>query len=111
MVTITPMAPGASPIGLRIRWEDDACVLQLAGELDISTRDLLRDALAAIVDTECVVVVDLVEVSFADCAGITPVLEAAAVAGPRGRAVRLRNVPQSVRMMASRIPSLADVLS
>jgi anti-anti-sigma factor len=99
------------PIGLRIRWEGEACVVHVSGELDLSTVPLLRDALEAVTDSESNVIVDLDETSFADSAGIQPVVETAIAARGLGRSVRMRNLPGSVKRMATVIGPLADALA
>jgi len=92
---------------LRIRWEADACVLELHGELDLSTAAQLEDAVHAAATTGCAeVVVDMAGVAFADLRGLQPVLD-----GCRGgMPLRLRDAPPSVLRMLALDPSPCDVV-
>lgn len=101
-------AAGATPCGLRIQWHDGTGVLALDGELDLSSAQLLRDALAA-VPPAVTVVVDMAGVTFADCAGMRPVLEAASARSP-GAAVRLRHAPASAERILSLVGPVARLV-
>jgi anti-anti-sigma factor len=70
---------------------DDASVLHLSGEVDLLTAPALRERLYdAALGSERMLVVDLSAVTFLDCAGLGPLLEARAYLGGR---LRLRGVP------------------
>jgi anti-sigma B factor antagonist len=58
--------------------QGDPPVLQLAGEIDISTADQLRAALVEALSTNPKAVIDMADVTFFDAAGIRVVLQAAA---------------------------------
>ena len=71
--------------------------IPLRGEIDMSNAGSLRQALRSVDDHDgAVVVVDFAQVTFIDCAGLGPLLEAQA---RLGRRLRLRNVPPRVRRM------------
>jgi anti-sigma B factor antagonist len=97
---------GETYLTLRIRWEGEACVLELHGELDLSTAPVLRDALDATAEAAVVeVILDMAGVRFADLAGMQPVLDAVAGAGGRGRTLLVRDAPPSVRRILALLPS------
>jgi anti-anti-sigma factor len=74
---------------------DDAAVLYLSGEVDLLTAPTLRGRLYdAALGCERMLVVDLSAVTFLDCAGLGPLLEARAYLGGR---LRLRGVPWPIR--------------
>jgi anti-anti-sigma factor len=76
---------------------DDAAVLYLSGEVDLLTAPTLRGRLYdAALGCERMLVVDLSAVTFLDCAGLGPLLEARAYLGGR---LRLRGVPWPVEHM------------
>ena len=93
---------------LRIRWEADACVIELHGELDMSNADQLADAVHAAADTGCAsVVVDMAGLAFADLRGLQPVLDGCRDGVP----LRLRDVPPSVVRLLRLDPSLDQAVS
>lgn len=71
--------------------------IPLRGEYDMANAESLRHALRSVDHQDSpVVVVDLAQVTFIDCAGLEPLLEARA---RLGRRLHLRNVPPQVRRM------------
>lgn len=65
--------------------QGDPPVLQIAGEIDLATADVLRTALEEAFSTDPTVVVDMAGVTFFDATGLRVVLQAAAArngAGP-----------------------------
>jgi anti-anti-sigma factor len=68
-------------------------VLSVAGELDLATARDLRRRLEQHRDTPTEIVVDLDAVTFIDCAGLRPLLEARATFGDR---LFLQSVPPRV---------------
>lgn len=61
--------------GLRLHTAGGACVITVAGDLDIATSPHLRDALAEVLRTgPAHVVVDLAEVTFVDSMGLAALL-------------------------------------
>jgi anti-anti-sigma factor len=96
---------------LRIRWEGAACVLELEGELDLSTGPTLGDALLAIAEAGCDdVIVDMAEVQFVDVTGLQPLIDASIGARRRGRRLVLRDVPTSVVRILMIAPAVAEAL-
>lgn len=80
----------SSGIGFLISWEGDECVLHVLGQVDDEGEALLLEAVRAILDTECLVVVDLVEVHFTGAAGPAALHDVVSSALSRGQSVRLR---------------------
>ncbi|MEV1084025.1 STAS domain-containing protein [Streptomyces sp. NPDC050211] len=69
------------------------CLVVVSGELDLVTATDARQALKAAVDQHRSVVVDLGQVTFCDCTGLSALLAAARAARGRGVELRLRAVP------------------
>jgi anti-anti-sigma factor len=73
---------------VRLRTEqqtaDGGAVVTVAGEIDVSTTDLLADALAHAADTAAVVVADLTAVTFLDSTGLSSLLRAHHALAARG---------------------------
>lgn len=67
--------PRTTPAGLdvTVTYDSGVPVLQVVGELDVSTVDVLDDALRAF-DGEPRIIVDMATVHFADSRGIEPVM-------------------------------------
>ncbi|MEU4568881.1 STAS domain-containing protein [Micromonospora sp. NPDC023956] len=86
-------------------------VLSPAGEVDMSTVDVLETALLAVLDRpdveECLV--DLAEVSFLDSTGLRVLIEGFSLARERGRSLRVAN-PQPVVERVLRITSVGPLL-
>jgi anti-anti-sigma factor len=77
---------------------DGTAMVRAAGELDLATAPELERVLEGLVGKKRAVVIDLSELTFADCAGLRPVREA--LRGPD--LVRLRNTgahPQVQRVL------------
>lgn len=55
--------------------DDTAHVVRLAGELDLNTRNDLRDVLAALAKPPLIVVLDATQLAFADSTGLKTLLE------------------------------------
>jgi len=104
--------PGVGAYWVAVHRDDDATRIEAGGELDLATRESLRDAvidaLAGAVPDE--LVVDLREVTFIDAAAVqAAVLDSADVA--RAAGVRCRVLPsQRVRRILE-IAGLDDVLN
>jgi anti-sigma B factor antagonist len=78
--------------------QGDPPVLQVAGEIDLSTADQLRTALQEALAADPKVVVDMAGVTFFDAAGLRVVLQLAASrdgAGP----LELLNAPRVARIL------------
>jgi anti-sigma B factor antagonist len=78
--------------------EGDPAVLQVDGEIDLSTADQLRTALQEALATNPKVVVDMAGVTFCDASGLRVVLQVAASrdgAGP----LKLLNAPRVARIL------------
>ena len=76
-------------------------VMRLVGEMDIAQAGLVRRQLLSHIGTseDPVVVVDLSEVTFMDCAGLEPLLSADRWLGRRGRRLVLRSVSAQVEFL------------
>lgn len=85
-------------------------VLKLAGELDLSTGDLVREALVAMLEAERAAVVDLDQVTFVDCRGLDPLVECHRLAIDRGWEFELRNLPSSFTRILQLFPELVEGL-
>jgi anti-sigma B factor antagonist len=74
--------------------DGDTPVLHVAGEIDLSTAPVLREAVrSAVGDHEGEVVFDLAEVTFMDSSGLSVFLEFAS----RGTSFRIDHASQTVR--------------
>ncbi len=99
MQVVATAGPSSGSVQLRIRGElDIATAPELAAELD---RLLAGDAR--------VVVLDLSELSFLDCAGMRPVRSAVATLRCRGGALVIRHPPPLVEQ-ALRLAGLGEAL-
>jgi len=84
-------------------------VVTLAGDIDIQTAPVLREALAALPPTEQMVVVDLSAVEFLDSSGVGALVGAAAALREGGGSLRLACPPPRVQKVF-RISRLAEVI-
>lgn len=84
-------------------------VVALAGDIDIQTAPLLREALAALPPSEQMVVVDLSAVEFLDSSGVGALVGAAAALREGGGSLRLACPPPRVQKVF-RISRLAEVI-
>ena len=98
-----------SPLGVEIGWEDGVPVLRVSGELDVASVELLEAALTSLERDEPVVVIDLREVTFADTAGLRPILDATSRAISHAM-IRVVNLPSSVAMLARALPDVEAAL-
>lgn len=97
-------------VDLLVSAEAGVPVLRLAGELDVSTCDLVREAVLALLDTEQRAVIDLDQVSFVDFRGLDPLVECRQMAVEKGWAFELRNLPPSMTKLLELFPELVDGL-
>jgi anti-anti-sigma factor len=70
------MHPGRTPFDLTIAEHDGLTVMCIAGELDCATAPLLSEALAHVAEPGRVVLVDMHDTEFVDCAGLAPLVAA-----------------------------------
>lgn len=92
--------PGGSPgttLSIRHRSTPGEPNLQVAGEIDLATVDVLADALAKTIADGGAVVVDMSGVTFLDASGIGRLVHAAQVAGTRDSSLRLVGCSGTVR--------------
>ncbi len=83
---------------LRVRPSDDGTVVQLSGEMDVSSTAPLQDLLLRIMrEKGPQLLLDLCGVSFIDCAGLTALIMTQRRAVQREGRVRLIAVSQHVR--------------
>ena len=89
---------------ISLQWSSHRSIVRIAGELDLVTAPLLRALLkSADDDLTHEFVVTLPGITFMDCAGLAPLLEAHAELGGR---LRLRDLPRAVsnnRYQSSRL--------
>ncbi len=99
---------GPSALGVDWRREDDLVLLDVAGELELSTVDTLREAVdTALAAPDCTgVLVDLTELGFCDSTGITALVCARAQAAACGRSFGVVGAHGMVR----RVLEVAGVL-
>jgi len=81
-------------IGFLIAWEGDDCVLHVRGQVDAAGEVLLLEAIQAVLDSECQVVVDLVDVRFTRPTAVESLLDLVSAARARGQSIRLRRHAQ-----------------
>jgi anti-sigma B factor antagonist len=106
------LAGGNSESLLSIRYSRRAgyTLVGLAGQMDVSTCDLLRRTLLRLLaHTGSCLVIDMGEVTFTDARGISPLVTAHRLAGEGGGWVRLARVHGRVRKVLD-IARLAAVL-
>ena len=73
---------------------------QLLGEVDIASRDaVIATVLEAVTPATTVVVLDMSQVEFIDCAGLASILQARRRAAESGCAVQLTALSSSVRRL------------
>jgi anti-anti-sigma factor len=72
----TETAAGSLSVAVRTGDAPDVTRLVVAGEIDISTVEVLRTALTAAAEAAAQVHIDLSHVSFCDCAGVNVLLAA-----------------------------------
>lgn len=101
----------ASPISFRIRWEGDTCVLYVSGELDLSTEDLLRDAVGAVAESHRHALIDLTAVDFIDCRGLNAIVDALETTGDVGAGMRVRGLPPSAKRIVGALPVVGAALT
>src|SRR3954451_2338828 len=70
------MTTPPSPFRIELLHDDARARVVCAGELDMAVADMLADALAAQMQDDKAVVVDLAEVSFMDSSGLTVLVQA-----------------------------------
>ena len=109
---MTNWRPGVGAYWVAVHRDDDATRIEAGGELDLATRESLRDAvidaLAGAVPGE--LVVDLREVTFIDAAAVqAAVLDSADVARAAGVRCRVLPSPRVCRILE--IAGLDDVLN
>ena len=85
-------------------------LLRLAGELDLSTADLLQEAVRAMLDAEHTAVIDMTQVSFVDCRGLDPLVECHRIAVENGWVMELRNLPPALTKLLELFPDLVEGL-
>lgn len=77
---------------------DDVIVLRVAGEVDLSTRPALQDALAdSLARGPCDLLVDLAAMTFCDVRGLTMLVQAGATAAERGVGYAVAAAPRQAR--------------
>ena len=93
-----------------------AATIRIAGELDLVAGDLVVDAvaiaigaLAAPTGGEAEVQLDLSEVSFIDCAGLSSLLRARRSATSQGCALRIRAMAPAVRRLLELAGALEEL--
>lgn len=101
-------------LGLEVSVEPagDQAVVRVDGELDIATRQVLADALDALLDEPSrVVVVDMARVRFADASAVALLVSATQRARRVGSRLRVRNVtPLLARIFSiTRVESVLDI--
>jgi anti-sigma B factor antagonist len=90
---------GAAPIDMQVHWDNRDVTVVLAGELDCaSAPDLSAQLTELIAKRPQRLVLDLANVVFMDCAGITPIARARR-ALPAGRPVTLRSPARQARRL------------
>jgi anti-sigma B factor antagonist len=99
---------GASPasgrslftaVDVQVRWDHHAVTVILAGELDCASAPALTAWFAEVLAKRPQrLVLDLANVTFVDCAGLTPIARARRALGP-GRPVILRSPVPQVRQL------------
>ena len=72
------------PFRCEIRQSRAAAVVEIAGELDLSTVDVVRDALHSLLATKRAITVDLRGLTFMDSTGLRLILEIDAIARQDG---------------------------
>lgn len=75
----------------------DSTVISVAGEIDLATVELLRQAFQVALQRRCRVVVDLAGTTFIDSSGIAALLQADRDLGRLPEALALRSVTENVR--------------
>ena len=93
----------ANPEGFtaNLEVEDRRAMVQLTGEMDLSTGPVLRRLFVSALDfAPATISVDLGDVTFLDAAGVSALLSAASLAGERGCEVTIhRAAPAVVRVL------------
>lgn len=84
---------------LEIRRSDDARVIHLSGELDLSTSKALEEALSAELPGDGDLVLDLAGLTFLDSTGLKLILETAARIDGLGRLVLQDVRPEVLRVL------------
>ena len=94
---------------VRVRAADGAVRLKLAGELDVVTADLARDAVRIAQAESRSLICDLRDVAFVDLSGLRVLVDAAEHATLTGRRLRIDNCPPIVPRML-KLLGLEDAL-
>jgi anti-anti-sigma factor len=80
-----------TPVDVQVRWDDHGVTMILTGELDCASAPALTARFAEVLAKRPQrLVLDLANLTFMDCAGITPIARARRALGP-GRPVMLRS--------------------
>jgi len=81
---------------IEINRDADRAVIHVAGEIDLSTRDLLGAAATRSFDVARTVVVDLAQATFLDSAGLSALIRARNEAERLGCELQIRSATDSV---------------
>lgn len=88
-----------TPVDVQVRWDNHDVTVTLTGELDCASAPALAMRFAELLAKRPQrLVLDLANVTFMDCAGITPIARARRALGP-GRPVILRSPAPQVRQL------------
>ena len=91
-------APGARRLDVWSERWGDACVVGLAGELDLLTAPRVEEELEAVEATDAaLIVLDFTALDFIDTTGVRLVVQAVGRAKAGGRELELRHGPRQVR--------------
>ena len=96
-------------LSIDVSTRETSTVMTVAGDIDIQTAPVLREALAALPPTAFMVVVDLSAVEFLDSSGVGALVGAAAALREGGSSLRLACPPPQVQKVF-RISRLAEVI-
>ena len=69
------MSTPATPLTVSVESDDTVHVVRVAGELDLTTRDALATAFAALAKPPQIVVADFTELTFIDSTGLKTILD------------------------------------
>jgi anti-anti-sigma factor len=100
------------PLSLDRHVEGGTLHIELAGEIDLATRATLADAVEAAFDRQDItrVVVDVAEVTFMDCFGMSALLHGRALADKKSWTFEVRN-PTGIVHTVMRLTGVLDYLS
>jgi anti-anti-sigma factor len=104
-------AGGGSTVGLKVSELEDGAGLRLEGELDLSSADLLVEALDPKLAAGGRIVLDLSDLTFMDSTGLQVLIRSAISLGDRGTIVLLRpgNLVRSILELAIRTDKLPNL--